>query len=204
MHTCFWLLVLDPLPDPLGPEPLLPLPLPGQEVVVEEQLGVGGPRVGQEGVQLDLRGHLQTARRRGCALQRTSTPPPPPPYCRTRTDQKEKDNSTRCSQAVTHPSTNRAQRCLTSVIRRELVFSTWYGRCQKRGANSRILIRLDIVWKCRGKFSRTGSLKGQQHPVLCSQALRGSTAVIGRELVLSTWHGGCQEEGKPSARFGPA
>ena len=43
----------------------------------------------------------------------------------------EKNNgaySTRCSQAVTHPSTNRARRCLTSVIGRELVCSTWYGR----------------------------------------------------------------------------
>ena len=38
--------------------------------------------------------------------------------------------STMYSQAVTHPSTNIAQCCLTSVIRRELVFSTWYGRRQ--------------------------------------------------------------------------
>ena len=37
-------------------------------------------------------------------------------------------NSTRCSQAVTHPSTNWARRCLTSVIGREPVLSTWYGR----------------------------------------------------------------------------
>ena len=36
--------------------------------------------------------------------------------------------STKYSQAVTHPSTNLAQRCLTSVIGRELVHSTWYGR----------------------------------------------------------------------------
>ena len=36
--------------------------------------------------------------------------------------------STAYSQAVTHPSTNAAQCCLTSVIGRELVFSTWYGR----------------------------------------------------------------------------
>ena len=36
--------------------------------------------------------------------------------------------STRYSQAVTHPSTNRARRCLTSVIGREPVLSTWYGR----------------------------------------------------------------------------
>ena len=32
------------------------------------------------------------------------------------------------SQAVTHPSTNPARRCLTSVIGREPVFSTWCGR----------------------------------------------------------------------------
>ena len=32
------------------------------------------------------------------------------------------------SQAVTHPSTNRSQPCLTSVIGRELVYSRWYGR----------------------------------------------------------------------------
>ena len=40
----------------------------------------------------------------------------------------ERTYSTGYSQAVTHPSTNPAQRCLTSVIRRELVYSTWYGR----------------------------------------------------------------------------
>ena len=34
------------------------------------------------------------------------------------------------SQAVTHPSTNATQCCLTSVIGRELVLSTWYGRRQ--------------------------------------------------------------------------
>ena len=36
--------------------------------------------------------------------------------------------NTEYSQAVTHPSTNSAQCCLTAVIGRELVFSTWYGR----------------------------------------------------------------------------
>ena len=38
-------------------------------------------------------------------------------------------NSTRGSQAVTHLSTNHAQGCLTAVIGREQLFSTWYGRC---------------------------------------------------------------------------
>ena len=40
--------------------------------------------------------------------------------------QNEKANSNWCSQAVTHPSTNQAQRCLTSLIRREAVHSTRY------------------------------------------------------------------------------
>ena len=40
-----------------------------------------------------------------------------------------KGNCTRSSQAVSHPSTTRARRCLTSVIGREPVYSTWYGRC---------------------------------------------------------------------------
>ena len=38
-------------------------------------------------------------------------------------EDKKDANSTLYSQAVTHPSTNRAQCCLTSVIGRELVYS---------------------------------------------------------------------------------
>ena len=40
----------------------------------------------------------------------------------------EKAYGTGCSQAVPHPSTIPARRCLTSVIRRERVCSSWYGR----------------------------------------------------------------------------
>ena len=45
---------------------------------------------------------------------------------------RKKSESKRCLQhvvfqAVTHLSTNHARRCLTSVIGREPVFSTWYG-----------------------------------------------------------------------------
>ena len=46
--------------------------------------------------------------------------------------QKRGANSTRGSQAVSHPSTNRAQHCLTSVIGRELVYSMWYGRWREK------------------------------------------------------------------------
>ena len=41
---------------------------------------------------------------------------------------KGKAYNTCCSQAVTHPGTEQARRCLTAVIRREPVLSAWYGR----------------------------------------------------------------------------
>jgi hypothetical protein len=39
--------------------------------------------------------------------------------------------NTRCSQAVTHLSTNRARRSLSSEIERDRECSTWYGRRRK-------------------------------------------------------------------------
>ena len=44
------------------------------------------------------------------------------------------------SQAVTHPSTNRSQPCLTSVIGRELVFSRWYGRRHVTQLNNQVSV----------------------------------------------------------------
>ena len=49
-------------------------------------------------------------------------------YIRTQAPTKDKAYNTCGSQAVTHPSTWQARRCLTSVIRREPVHSAWYGR----------------------------------------------------------------------------
>ena len=46
---------------------------------------------------------------------------------------KEIAYSTWDSQAVSDPSTNQAQRCLTWQIGRDVVFSTWYGRKQMEG-----------------------------------------------------------------------
>ena len=51
-------------------------------------------------------------------------------------------NSTWCSQVVTHPSTNHAQRCLTAVIGREPVLATWYGRWQEGNPKIRNYVRL--------------------------------------------------------------
>ena len=50
----------------------------------------------------------------------------------------EKAYDTRCSQAVPHPSTILARRCLTAVIRREQVCSSWYGRRQRAFHSSSI------------------------------------------------------------------
>ena len=47
--------------------------------------------------------------------------------------------SIQCSQAVTHPSTDWTQRCLTSVIGRELVCSAWYGPWLSRGVSFGLL-----------------------------------------------------------------
>ena len=40
----------------------------------------------------------------------------------------KRDYDTWCSQVVSNPSTNQARRGLTSLIRREVVLSSWYGR----------------------------------------------------------------------------
>jgi hypothetical protein len=50
---------------------------------------------------------------------------------RKRRKKKPKANSTRCSRAVTHHSTNQARLRLTSVIGREPVHSQWYDRWRK-------------------------------------------------------------------------
>ena len=47
---------------------------------------------------------------------------------------------TRHTLAVTHPVTNRARRCLTSVIGRELLVSTCYGRRHKLAFRSRHML----------------------------------------------------------------
>ena len=56
--------------------------------------------------------------------------------------QKEKrDYDTWCSQVVSNPSTNQARTGFTSLIRREVVLSSWYGR------NSLFLHSLSLcVW----------------------------------------------------------
>lgn len=48
-------------------------------------------------------------------------------------EQKSKD--TRCSQAVTHPTTNRARLCLASLIGREAAYSEWYDPCRSNAAD---------------------------------------------------------------------
>ena len=58
---------------------------------------------------------------------------------------KKEAYNTCCSQAVTHPSTEQARHCLTSVIRRELVYSVWYGR------RHRLPLKNSILWIYLGR-----------------------------------------------------
>ena len=79
------------------------------------------------------------------------------------------------SQAVTHPSTNMAQCCLTSVIGRELVCSTWYGRRQDD----------------RGKLRRTTNqfqVENVQQFTLCIRSLFMYTTHE-KQSMLSSWSG---------------
>ena len=57
----------------------------------------------------------------------------------------QKAYSTEYSQAVTHPSTNSALCCLTAVIGRELVLSTWYGRRCITSALIRVKLNVDSI-----------------------------------------------------------
>ena len=46
-----------------------------------------------------------------------------------------------------HPSTNLAQCCLTSVIRRELVHSGWYGRWRRKWPNWGFKYDFKLLWR---------------------------------------------------------
>ena len=101
------------------------------------------------------------------------------------------DNSTRCSQAVSHPGTDQALCCLTSVIGRELVFLTWYGRCQRNRSNwGEKRFNLGRMQE-RKNDNSTQCSQVVSHPST-DRALYCLTSVIGRELVFSTWYGRCR------------
>ena len=61
-------------------------------------------------------------------------------------------NSNQFSKAVSHPSTNRAQHCLTSVIGRELVYSMWYGRCREKRVKRGIVLMQAALLGCEVRF----------------------------------------------------
>ena len=62
--------------------------------------------------------------------------------------QKKASSTPRDSQAVPHPSTNRALRCLTAEFGRDPVFSTRYGRWRKINLND-ILKRCNVIYSGR-------------------------------------------------------
>ena len=91
----------------------------------------------------------------------------------------KKTYSTGYSQAVTHPSTNPAQCCLTSVIRREPVHSAWYGRRTMQHLHRHLLYRhsafgilernslktLHCIWHLTHRLRLDGK-KGASRPLL--------------------------------------
>ena len=64
----------------------------------------------------------------------------------------EKAYDTGSSQAVPHPSTIPARRCLTSVIGRERVFSSWYGRRHLFRRYFRVLLPICFVSRVNHKW----------------------------------------------------
>ena len=84
---------------------------------------------------------------------------------------------------VTHPSTNTTQRCLTSVIGRELVLSTWYGRRQNISLKWSFLTVVPLCWNLRVRRGRQNCCPGVQ-VLPISQVLRVHT----NQLTVSKSH----------------
>ena len=81
-------------------------------------------------------------------------------------DQNSKVYSTRYSEAVSHPSTNRARRCLTSGFGREPVYSTWYGRRHQRLRLQPTYSLALTMSECLLTFLSIVSISVQQHVFL--------------------------------------
>ena len=108
-----------------------------------------------------------------------------------------------CSQAVTHLSTNHARRCLTSVIGRELVFSTWYGRRRTSSAlNAFEAIDLKLCFATRRKWNRAELSEtdkntcSAQHRInhtkphtLSSNVAKTNVQIESREYTIHSKHG---------------
>ena len=118
----------------------------------------------------------------------------------------KKAYGTGCSQAVPHPSTIPARRCLTSVIGRERVYSSWYGRRRRTWNTIQLLYRQNWTYNLESRQNRsqnyyrpfplafyskrknnktqkaygTGSSQAVPHPSTIP-ARRCLTSVIGRE-----------------------
>ena len=110
---------------------------------------------------------------------------------------KSNANSTRGSQAVTHPSTNRARRCLISVIGREPVLSTWYGRWRMSHQSSRTIFCRNLLHAtllicplCTIIIHHDRHLKRQPVVNICSLCLSSYRTAVCRSFI---WTGTCYQ-----------
>ena len=104
------------------------------------------------------------------------------------------DSTLRSSRAVPHPSTNRALRRLTSEVRRDPVYSTWYGR-QRR-------YMLAVAPRQQpARFGSRSSCSGSCRGSRCSNGGRGSCGAVA--TVGKQWEGAGKRPGR-RARAIPA
>ena len=101
----------------------------------------------------------------------------------------KKTYSTGYSQAVTHPSTNSAQCCLTSVIRREPVHSAWYGRRTMQHLHRRLLYRQSdhSIWAFGGKQLKNVTLHLASYAQIKIGWKRGISPIAGMQKDLQHW-----------------
>ena len=101
----------------------------------------------------------------------------------------KKTYSTGYSQAVTNPSTNPAQCCLTSVIRREPVHSAWYGRRTMQHLHRRLLYRQSDhrIWAFGGKQLKNVTLHLASYAQIKIGWKRGISPIAGMQKDLQHW-----------------
>lgn len=113
------------------------------------RLTVQGPRLTMDRPRVTMERPMLAVERSRLTLERPKlTMERPRLTLRGRAYNAKADSTLRSSQAVPHPSTDRALRRLTSEVERDPVHSTWYGR-QRNHCNKKFNCLPFCLWgKC--------------------------------------------------------